>query len=668
MQSSMQAQIKQIFDSLAIFDGRDQQPRSTIQLARFRELCSHCKLPKGHPWSTYRAPIRSRLQTWLSGALSECINCSVIIAGVHVLSMFEPCKSDDLISAESSLTPGLMTLRNYSHSYPNFNLVLYGQEVIGLDTQMLSPGYWSGISSRSDSPSCTDLAKKWLSDCIETHIDCRLPTTPPELPTRILDLGSPTLRLRITNGECGQYAALSHCWGPIQPDGSRTLLANIDVYKERIAYEALPKTFQDAIQVSRALGYKFLWIDSLCIIQDDQADWVRESSSMALVYGKAHLVIAASSSSGCTEGFLKERPGQIDGTFASPVLDERQTRSIVRYHPGRGERILLDEPLDRRAWTFQEILLARRLLLFGTDMLRWECETSHECECSLDHPRYTLDYPRNLRKLKKNLGFGIAGWWDWHNVVYQYTRRKLSKDSDKLVALSAVSLLYGDALGAHYLAGLWRENLIEDLLWETEAPCRPAPSGAPSWSWASLDGQITWTSGEPLKITSQVHAEVTHSTIDEFGSVKEGWARIKGHILDCKLVFVDADVELCLPDRYTFDGGICCESSLRLDSHVIPVEIVMSGGITQLTARRHWLGADADLVREYGGMLVWCLCLGTRGYGTKYKAETLVLGRCSQNPMLYERLGVATLSYCRSDCTHRKQQPHDWIIREITVV
>ena len=129
MQSSMQAQIKQIFDSLAIFDGRDQQPRPIIQLARFRELCPHCKLPKGHPWSTYRAPIRSRLQTWLSGALSGCISCSVIIAGVHVLSMFEPCKSDDLISAESSLTPGLMTLRNYSHSYPNFNLVLYGQEV-----------------------------------------------------------------------------------------------------------------------------------------------------------------------------------------------------------------------------------------------------------------------------------------------------------------------------------------------------------------------------------------------------------------------------------------------------------------------------------------------------------------------------------------------------------
>ncbi|KAF4836161.1 hypothetical protein CGCSCA4_v012355 [Colletotrichum siamense] len=110
-------------------------------------------------------------------------------------------------------------------------------------------------------------------------------------------------------GNYCNYVALSHCWGQHQP--AKTTKATLGRYKWRLIWADLPKTFQDAITVTRALGIDFIWVDSLCIIQDDPDDWAKEASQMASIYRNAYITIAVTSAAGGEEGFLYDRRRRI---------------------------------------------------------------------------------------------------------------------------------------------------------------------------------------------------------------------------------------------------------------------------------------------------------------------------------------------------------------------
>lgn len=149
------------------------------------------------------------------------------------------------------------------HSYDLYQDMEYTEP--GLPENWIPRGPHVPKSSRSDG--CLMLAKSWLNDCLRNHPQCETEIIP-ELPHRVIDVGDGRLRLLIAeNGTRGHWIALSHCWG--KTNSFRTTLKTIESLKSSIKWEELPKTFKDAIYVTRALGVQYLWIDSLCIIQDD---------------------------------------------------------------------------------------------------------------------------------------------------------------------------------------------------------------------------------------------------------------------------------------------------------------------------------------------------------------------------------------------------------------
>jgi hypothetical protein len=226
------------------------------------------------------------------------------------------------------------------------------------------------------------LLREWLRVCDREHRGCHSRDNG-VLPTRVLDVGDNSLRLYCTKqDEREDYIALSHCWGQLsleKRERSCTYLRNIDTRRERIDIDELPKTFQDAIRVTRQLDKRYLWIDSLCIIQDDANDWESESKIMETVFNMAYCTLAASSAKDSTEGFLGPRSdGQgrqyvkIPNSSDSPLY---VCEAIDDFHHDVEEGIL-----NQRGWVLQERALSRRTIHFTATQTYWECGLGVRCE------------------------------------------------------------------------------------------------------------------------------------------------------------------------------------------------------------------------------------------------------------------------------------------------
>ena len=226
------------------------------------------------------------------------------------------------------------------------------------------------------------LLREWLRDCNESHSDHGIASAKDnKLPTRVLDVGdaeSPNqLLLYNTEGKQGKYIALSHRWGEANP--LSTMKKNIDAHHNAINFNDLPKTFQDAVVITRGLNVQFLWIDSLCIIQDDADDWRRESANMEEVFASAYCTIAATSAKDSNEGFLNPRPDE------QPVrlVDASTGTSFSVYASEVGGTFNHDVEngvLNKRGWVLQERALSPRTIHFTTTQTYWECGSVIRCE------------------------------------------------------------------------------------------------------------------------------------------------------------------------------------------------------------------------------------------------------------------------------------------------
>ncbi|CAN9434162.1 unnamed protein product [Alternaria sp. RS040] len=343
------------------------------------------------------------------------------------------------------------------------------------------------------------------------------------------------------------YAALSYCWGGDQL--YKTVKSNVKIVPRAI--KDLPQTIHDAILVTRQLKLEYLWVDSMCIIQDSDEDKDALIGQMHKIFACAQVTIAASKASRCTEGFLAPRPTvpQFYAAIQGPLeIDNGILRRVVLIPSSNLKRRV--EPLVRRAWSLQETLLSRRILSYGSQQLRWYCGV---CE---RHDGGVLDRESSnwasFQTLQERIVGNNSGRFEmlgtstsvrWIEIVKQYTMREMSEPSDKLIAISAVaqrlaSLTEGK-LGRYY-AGVWRESFFEQLLWCTydcEIARRPVRYRAPSWSWAAIDGRLVWPSNEelmdaeilctlldveiqPLR-TKQPYGAVTAGRIKVFGVVKQ---------------------------------------------------------------------------------------------------------------------------------------------------
>ncbi|KAH8666850.1 heterokaryon incompatibility protein-domain-containing protein [Xylariales sp. PMI_506] len=333
--------------------------------------------------------------------------------------------------------------------------------------------------------------KSWYEECTSNHSLCT--SQPMPLPTRLLFIdptieGGQKLRLACTEGQLGLYAALSHCWGK-SPTGIRATKDTLHSLQQAIDIDSLPKTFKDAVYVARRLGLKYLWIDSLCIIQDDLEDWTRESGRMATVFRNAHLTIAATAASDSNGGCLFDRqPASHIEVQHSKKQSKSQdpmatTPTYVRY-PAEEEASLGRSPLYRRGWVLQEMVLSRRTVHFAEDQMFWHCRSRITSEdgylnALLATTFSNLDTPQKAHQ----------SWWTW---VEDYSGRELTVATDKFVALAGLTMSFPG--GRQALAGLWSDDIHFGLLWCAQslpaAPTRDSMLRAPSWSWASINGKV----------------------------------------------------------------------------------------------------------------------------------------------------------------------------------
>ncbi|KAI0100335.1 heterokaryon incompatibility protein-domain-containing protein [Nemania sp. FL0031] len=392
------------------------------------------------------------------------------------------------------------------------NIRLYNE--IGNKHDIVSQfGFARHIAPRTDSDECLKLAREWLMSCMQTHPSCRPGKGASDLPTRIIDVSSPEPQLAHSASlPVVSYAALSHCWGSIQP--LRTLRCNIESHVKGIRVASMPKTFQDAIRVTRYLGIRYLWIDSLCIIQDDDEDWGREAAKMAAYYTGAEVVLAASSSQGSSEGFLSPRKESIKGTLlikdghgiSGKTIPLHFRESTVGDSGSIPRQIgYRTDALSSRGWCFQERLLARRLLSFDSEQLIWECNSACRCEGSdISNPDVGLSPDNNgdfydhdynmLARLSGASKSDIHEFWRI-KVIQHYASRNLTRESDRLVAIQGIADVLKERLNEDYIYGLWECDILEGLTWSTQAAHSVGIplDVAPTWSWASVYGRVSYS-------------------------------------------------------------------------------------------------------------------------------------------------------------------------------
>ncbi|KAL5586394.1 hypothetical protein FOBRF1_016264 [Fusarium oxysporum] len=326
------------------------------------------------------------------------------------------------------------------------------------------------------------LFQKWLHVCDNEHGHARDASSggcAVQMPTRLIYVGESSEHLEdIKDSGFLRYLTLSHCWGG--STSLSTLTSNIDKFRSEIPHEQLPLNFQEAIKVTRALKISYLWIDSLCIIQDDPEDWRREAARMGQVFSNAYCTIAAAAAAASNEGFLTPKLNSaLSATLKTP----------------EGE----SAPLNTRGWVMQERALSRRTLHFTKTQVYWECGNGLHGErlFKLSNPQSALfadsDFPKAILKYYKGGRITL-----FQNLYEKYSRLNFSYTSDRPVAILGLEKHLSSVLQTRGEFGVFEQYLARSLLWS-----RPENISlnsitfqddyhVPSWSWMAYEGPITY--------------------------------------------------------------------------------------------------------------------------------------------------------------------------------
>lgn len=424
-----------------------------------------------------------------------------------------------------------------------------------------------------------------------------------QLPSRVIDVSVDPPKLYIPGRHAqGRYAALSYCWGGPQP--VTCTKESLENFTNSIPCDGLPQTIKDGIQVTKRLGLRYLWVDSLCIVQDDEEDKIREIPRMSQIYSSAYVTISAATAATCRDGFLKPRPRTWTDIQLQAICPNGKLGSII-LTTGGNEISPDSEPIHSRAWTMQENILSPRLLIYGARQMEW---------CCLDGVKFDGGNYDNSRAESRNLPvftqallaarygvtehtaslrdkiFAKAGLYRaadrlmgggeltvqdfslphvWRELVQAYTARKLSVSSDRLRAMAGIAQLFHRGNMGRYVAGLWTMQLETQLLWRRDSrqPILPRPTQytAPSWSWASIDGAVVANSTSILEDTIKILDVVVEplSPSTSYTDIKSGFIRLRGRL---KLACIDLRTgllrEFSTSENISgFDGEITLDAS-----------------------------------------------------------------------------------------------------------
>lgn len=452
------------------------------------------------------------------------------------------------------------------------------------------------------------LIRTWIDECLKGHDECIALQS-----RRFKDHRRPTRLLSIERRESGfqiklcnstdlshatQYVTLSHAWGSRQH--FKLTSNNIKELSEGIDVIDLPRTFRHAVELTNNLSLQHLWIDALCILQDDELDWERECSLMSGIYSGALINVAASASNDDDGGLWRLKTSLSTVSCIIPVSNQSmgwKEELCVFWSKDPHTMPITDAPLNKRAWVLQERLLSPRTVHFTSTKIFWECP---QLLASQIDPHCDFEYHKEFPATK--------GWimppspylpallreerclTKWKDAVKLYTSRDLTYESDKLVAIAGIARyihsLWLDP-SIKYLAGHWTYHLVHSLLWYRIGPAnsstQPQEYRAPSWSWAAVNGGVNFMSRNGVEY--QKLALVQRGTItpimDTFGAVKNGSIRISGPLCVGKLIGRDVspralihleglEVDLAMDEFYLDDDEyLACENSCAVTFHLL---------------------------------------------------------------------------------------------------
>ncbi|ETS86990.1 hypothetical protein PFICI_00818 [Pestalotiopsis fici W106-1] len=447
---------------------------------------------------------------------SSCALCGLILAHILASSYFAHYATKDGVAADKIELP-VSLLRQAKDSFKSrketslhgFD-VSFGRDGLIFSVNLYAPrgspaAVFGDVASRDicvplDAESLTpsDLASKWLNWCKAGHDDCyesfsgeRIEGNPEVAPRRLLAITAPqnpneppSVRLiEPAKPFRARYVSLSHCWGPPEKRPLCTLKANLEQHKIQVPWLRLSQTFRDACTLCLTLGVELIWIDSLCIIQDDPADWSHEAAIMCRVYEESEFTIAASSASNSSQGLFGVR-SNVNFVELPYTHRESGTRgAIYAYeHPVGASTIFEKSSLSGRGWVLQESVLARRTMHFTAFGVYWTCGRDP-------------GYQRN----EFEVGTAYIVPNTWMAMIREYTRRDLTYKSDKMVAIQGLADAWAKRTKNIYYHGIFLEELPYCLLWigrgsVLEALVRNIGNGVPSWTWASTTGRIEFAS------------------------------------------------------------------------------------------------------------------------------------------------------------------------------
>lgn len=433
------------------------------------------------------------------------------------------------------------------------------------ESKVKGPSYQRLIPCDTRSDQTLQTARNWLSTCDSAHV-CRGEES--RLPRRLLEVRDDKVHIYESSNEKGRYATLSHRWGT-----SETMLCttttNIARFEKQIQWDLLPRNFQDAIKFVRSLDLDYIWIDSLCIIQDSALDWQEQSAQMAAIYQHSYVTIAAAITAQPSDGFFTKEGDKKHLAYRTPGNVTYEGREYPVYC-----RIELDHrsnelPLYERGWVYQERLLSPRIIHFVGEELVWECREAQDCECGSSEAKTTFN--RSILPAIESGEMDDKAHALWRTLVSSYSELNLTYESDALPALSGLASAFSRLTGGtRYAAGNWcTSNLLPDLLWY-RIHVRPQPPGAdvavkpwraPSWSWVSArftPGRVKFA---PMTEGLCGIRDVTTipSGANPYGQLETGYIRLVAHgvttflqrsdtISDCSIIIAGRTI-------YTMNGS-----------------------------------------------------------------------------------------------------------------
>ncbi|MCJ1435800.1 hypothetical protein MMC27_005175 [Xylographa pallens] len=374
---------------------------------------------------------------------------------------------------------------------------------------------FSGSYAEDDSTgswASKSLVKLWYDTCLKEHRLCAPKSR--TMPTRVIDLGKirsldNILLHKPPREQKDAFIAVSHQWGEAKTRKQFDLRATKK--SELPPFFHWPRVFQDAFLVAKALGIRYIWIDNVCIDQEDRDDWNRESGKMAEYYGNAALVIAASKANNWTEGCFNQR---------NPLVVRPCRITFSRFNPAAcsapcvwvmnqdlHDNGIKKHPLHGRAWVLQEELLPRRLIRYGLSQISWECL---EQEVDEQWPKFGRSVGRgrceNPENHRKAVHFPVSspytrnkGYDAWYALIEELTKRNMTLQKDTLPAISGLANKMASTVSKTdvYLAGLWGGDLATGLLWASGSDWGKLKLSSeqdnfdrkdftsPSWSWVA---------------------------------------------------------------------------------------------------------------------------------------------------------------------------------------